>query len=88
MGSEPLNVSDRPKANQIHTPLAPWPISLEECIYAIISFSPHSKLKRQRLVYTHFTDEETTAQRGFSGLPKSTQYVVIGIQPSPPSSHA
>lgn len=79
MGSEPLNVSDRPKTNQIHTPLAPWPIILEECIYATISFNPHHKLKRQRLVYTHFTNEETTAQRGFSGLPKSTRYVVLDI---------
>ena len=43
MGSEPLNVSDRPKTDQLHIPLAPWPISLEECIYATISFNPHSK---------------------------------------------
>ena len=42
-GSEPLNASDRPKTDQVQTPLAPWPISLEECIYATISFNPHSK---------------------------------------------
>ena len=34
---------------------------------------------QQRRVYTHFTDEETTAQRGFSGLPESTRCVMLGI---------